>query len=69
LSVGCDHPRKSRIIQDEQIALINAGYYNGPVDGKSSYALRRALKHFQKANRLVASGELDKKTRIKLEIF
>lgn len=59
--------RESRIIQDAQIALMNAGYYKGPVDGKSSHALRKSIKRFQEDNGLMPNGELDKETKLRIK--
>src|ERR1035441_1017586 len=64
-----DQSKKLKITRDAQIALINSDYYNGPVDGKSSVVLRKAIEHFQKCNGLVANGELDTKTRLKLREY
>lgn len=44
-----------------QIALANAGYDPGPIDGKMGKATRQALKAFQKANNLAPDGKAGKK--------
>ncbi|MCX5714992.1 MAG: peptidoglycan-binding domain-containing protein [Candidatus Omnitrophica bacterium] len=48
---------------DIQTALKNAGFYNGPVDGKLGSQTRKAIKDFQKANGLEADGIAGKKTK------
>ena len=45
-----------------QLALKNAGYYNGPVDGKLGEKTKRAIAEFQKAHDLHADGVIGKKT-------
>ncbi|HLD69208.1 MAG TPA: peptidoglycan-binding protein [Candidatus Omnitrophota bacterium] len=45
-----------------QLALKNAGYYNGPVDGKIGEKTKRAVAEFQKAHNLNADGVIGKKT-------
>ena len=45
-----------------QLALKNAGYYNGPVDGKLGEKTKRAIAEFQKAHNLNADGVIGKKT-------
>ena len=45
-----------------QTALKNAGYYQGPVDGKIGKGTRQAIKAFQAANNLSSDGKVGKKT-------
>lgn len=45
-----------------QLALKNAGYYNGPVDGKIGEKTKRAVAEFQKAHNLNADGVIGRKT-------
>ncbi len=45
-----------------QLALKNAGYYTGPVDGKLGEKTRKAAAEFQKANNLTADGVIGKRT-------
>ena len=45
-----------------QIALTNAGYDVGKIDGKMGKQTKDAIKAFQKANNLTVSGKADKKT-------
>lgn len=47
---------------DIQLALKNAGFYNGPVDGKLGKVTKRAIKKFQKANNLKATGKVNAET-------
>jgi uncharacterized Ntn-hydrolase superfamily protein len=45
-----------------QVALKNAGYYTGIVDGKIGKQTRKAIKAFQKANNLRVNGRAGKQT-------
>ncbi len=45
-----------------QAALKNAGYYQGPIDGKLGKKTRKAVKAFQKANNLTVDGKVGKLT-------
>ena len=45
-----------------QIALRNAGYYTGVIDGHKGKQTREAIKAFQKANNLKADGKVGKRT-------
>jgi len=49
-------------VKQIQIALKNAGYNPGPIDGKMGEQTRQAIKAFQKANGLVPDGRVGKKT-------
>ncbi len=49
-------------IKQIQLALKNAGYYQGTVDGKMGKNTRQAIRDFQKANNLSADGKVGKKT-------
>jgi hypothetical protein len=49
-------------IKQIQIALNNAGYNPGPIDGKRGKATREAVKAFQRANNLAVDGKVGKKT-------
>ncbi len=48
---------------DIQIALKNAGFYNGPIDGKMGSYTRKAIREFQKENGLEVDGVAGKKTK------
>lgn len=45
-----------------QIALLNAGYNPGPLDGKMGRQTRQAIKEFQRANNLAVDGKVGKQT-------
>jgi peptidoglycan hydrolase-like protein with peptidoglycan-binding domain len=45
-----------------QVALFNAGFNPGEIDGKMGKQTRVAIKEFQKANGLVADGKVGKQT-------
>lgn len=45
-----------------QIALKNAGYYTGIIDGKKGPQTKKAIEDFQKANGLEADGKVGPKT-------
>jgi peptidoglycan hydrolase-like protein with peptidoglycan-binding domain len=49
-------------IKQVQIALANAGYNPGPIDGKMGKQTRDAIKAFQKANNLDVDARAGKKT-------
>lgn len=48
--------------KDTQLALKNAGYYKGSIDGVKGKATRKAVRAFQKANGLTPDGIVGKKT-------
>jgi hypothetical protein len=50
-------------IRQLQTRLKAAGFSPGPIDGVLGPQTRQALRQFQKANRLAATGELSQKTR------
>ena len=47
--------------REVQIALKNAGYAIGKIDGKIGKQTREAIKAFQKANNLSVDGKIGKK--------
>lgn len=49
-------------VRDAQRVLQRLGYYTGAIDGSAGPATRSALMQFQRANGLVASGELNEAT-------
>jgi len=53
-----EHPTAKQI----QLALKNAGYYQGIIDGKMGKNSRQAVRDFQKANNLPVDGKVGKKT-------
>ena len=52
-----------------QRALKNAGYYEGPIDGKIGPKTKAAIIKFQKANSLQADGIVGKRTSAKLSRY
>ncbi|MCM8787895.1 MAG: peptidoglycan-binding protein [Candidatus Omnitrophica bacterium] len=52
-----------------QIALKNANFYQGPIDGKIGKQTINAIKEFQKANGLKADGIVGYKTWMKLKEY
>jgi peptidoglycan hydrolase-like protein with peptidoglycan-binding domain len=52
-----------------QSALKNAGYYNGPIDGKVGRKTKDAVGEFQKANGLKADGKVGPQTWSKLKKY
>ncbi len=57
---------KSLTHKDIQLALKNAGFYNGTIDGKIGKSTKKAIRKFQKANGLKADGVVGKETKEKL---
>lgn len=55
--------------QEIQIALKNAGYYAGAIDGKIGPMSREAIEDFQRDNGLVVDGKVGPKTWTALEKF
>lgn len=56
----------SRSIQE---ALKNAGYYNGPIDGKIGPGTRKAIRAFQSDNGLTADGVVGRGTWKRLQSY
>lgn len=52
-----------------QKALMNAGFYEGPVDGKIGKNSKKAIKAFQEANGLTSDGVIGNKTWSKLKTY
>ena len=50
-----------------QHALKNAGFYDGPIDGKIGQKTKGAIMEFQKANGLIGDGVVGKKTWTQLK--
>ena len=55
--------------QKIQTALKNAGFYNGPIDGKIGPGSRKAIQVFQEKNGLKADGKVGPKTWAALERY
>ena len=55
--------------QKVQIALQNAGYYNGAIDGKLGSGSKKAIKDFQKDHDLESDGIIGKKTWAELKNY
>ena len=52
-----------------QTALKNAGFYQGPIDGKIGPKTREAIRAFQKANGLKVDGIVGKRTSQELSKY
>lgn len=52
-----------------QQALKNAGYYNGPIDGKIGPSTRKAVRAFQKDNGMKPDGVVGKGTWKRLQSY
>jgi murein L,D-transpeptidase YcbB/YkuD len=52
-----------------QIALKNAGFYKGSIDGKIGPKTKEAIKAFQKDNNIRPDGIVGKKTRLYLKQY
>ncbi|MDD5634005.1 MAG: peptidoglycan-binding domain-containing protein [Candidatus Omnitrophica bacterium] len=55
--------------EDIQIALKNAGYYNGAIDGKLGNRSRQAIKKFQADNNITADGIAGAQTKKLLKAY
>ena len=49
-------------ITEIQLALRRAGYYDGPIDGKAGRKTTKAIKEFQRTQRLKVDGKVGPKT-------
>jgi len=49
-------------VKDIQVALMNAGYNPGRIDGHMGKQTKAAIREFQKANNLAVDGHVGKKT-------
>lgn len=52
-----------------QRALRDAGFYQGPIDGKIGFQTKEAIKKFQKAKGLKADGIVGKRTLLALNKY
>jgi peptidoglycan hydrolase-like protein with peptidoglycan-binding domain len=57
---------KDQVTQAQQ-GLAKAGYYKGTPSGKYDRATRKAIREYQKANKLQVTGRLDKNLLAKLQ--
>jgi peptidoglycan hydrolase-like protein with peptidoglycan-binding domain len=55
--------------KDIQMALKNAGFYAGPVDGKIGPKTRKAIMDFQAAKKLKVDGKVGTRTWAELEKY
>jgi murein L,D-transpeptidase YcbB/YkuD len=55
--------KKSLTHKDIQLALKNAGFYSGNIDGKIGKNTKKAIREFQKTNGLKTDGIVGPKTR------
>lgn len=55
--------------KDIQIALKNAGFYTGSIDGKVGPKTKKAIEEFQKAKGLKVDGKVGPKTWAELEKY
>ena len=62
-------PTPNSSIKQIQIALQNAGYDPGAIDGLMGSRSRKAIRDFQKDNGLDITGKIDKVTWEKLRIY
>ncbi|MEK6564766.1 MAG: peptidoglycan-binding protein [Candidatus Omnitrophota bacterium] len=62
-------PTPNSSIKQIQIALQNAGYDPGAIDGLMGSRSRKAIRDFQKDNGLEITGKIDKATWEKLRIY
>ncbi|RKY33496.1 MAG: hypothetical protein DRP78_07420 [Candidatus Omnitrophota bacterium] len=69
-SVGRDAgtSKKYRIV-DIQVALNNAGFSPGPIDKKMGAKTKKAIREFQKVNKLAVDGIVGEKTWAKLKRY
>lgn len=51
-----------KTVRNAQRTLRAEGFYSGPVDGRVGSSTRRAIRRFQRANNLRATGNLDPMT-------
>lgn len=62
---AAEEPSKTSI----QLALKNAGFYEGPVDGKIGQRTKAAVEEFQKAHALKVDGKVGKQTWAELKAY
>jgi hypothetical protein len=55
-------------IRAAQLALAERGYYKGPINGELTRATSKALRRFQRENRMAVTGGLNLETAQKLDV-
>lgn len=60
---------KTLSVRQIQMALAKAGFYQGPIDGKSGPKTQEAIKTFQKSEGLTADGLVGSKTALSLSKY
>ena len=56
-------------VEELQHALKNAGYYDGPIDGKIGQKTKKSIEQFQKDHNLKSDGVVGKKTWSELKTY
>ena len=62
-NAGYLYGKKSLTHKDIQLALKNANFYTGSIDGKIGKNTKKAIREFQKTNGLKADGKVGPKTK------
>ena len=62
-------PESTNYTKQIQIALKNAGFDPGAIDGVMGSRTRKAIRYFQKAHNLPITGKIDKNTWAKLRKY
>lgn len=62
-------PESTNYTRQIQLALKNAGFDPGAIDGVMGSRTRKAIRYFQKANNLPITGKIDKNTWAKLRKY
>lgn len=57
------------LVKDVQLALRNAGFYDGTIDGKVGEKSKAGVKEFQRSYGLTADGVVGEKTWLKLKKY
>lgn len=65
---GGQHAQNPEVVRQVQKSLNEQGYDAGPIDGKWGPKTQSALKNFQQAKGLEASGQLDEETLAELDV-
>jgi peptidoglycan hydrolase-like protein with peptidoglycan-binding domain len=66
---GAQGATSTESIRAAQMMLRDLGHYEGPLDGRLSYATRNAIRQFQRDRRLSVTGELDDRTGRELGVL